>query len=286
MAKISMRPIAVTGSSGQLGKAISQLLGADAVMLPRAVLDITQSHEVYEVLARIRPRAVINCAAWTAVDAAEQSAQACFAANAAAVQLLAEACCQLDSMLVQVSSDYVFGAEVGRVTPYCESDKPGPLSVYGASKQAGEEAARCAQRYQIVRTCGLYSALAEGPVRGRNFADTMRVLSRDRDEVRVVADQSCTPSYVPHVASGLLALLETGETGTFHLTNAGSTSWHGFARELFRQANISTQVLPITTAEYCSPVMRPLYSVLDNAKLNALGISLPHWQQGITEYLR
>jgi len=136
-----------------------------------------------------------------------------------------------------------------------------------------------------VRTCGLYAAGEQGPVRGRNFADTMLVLARDRPEVRVVADQFCTPSYVPHVAEAILALLESDATGTFHLTNAGSTSWYGFARELFQQAGLPTVAVPIPASEYPSPVVRPAYSVLDAGRLGGLGIFLPSWQQGIAAYL-
>ena len=137
----------------------------------------------------------------------------------------------------------------------------------------------------MVRTCGLYSAGESGPVRGRNFADTMLVLARDRPEVRVVADQFCTPSYVPHVAAAIVALLEDGTPGTYHATNAGGTCWHEFATELFQQAGLPTVVTAITSQEYPSPVARPPYSILDTAKLAGRGITLPDWRQGIADYL-
>jgi len=186
---------------------------------------------------------------------------------------------------VQVSTDYVFGADAGRRVPWREDDTPSPRGVYAASKLAGEEAARDWERHQVVRTCGLYAASPGGPVRGRNFADTMLVLARDRDGVRVVADQACTPSHVPHVAAALEALLATGTPGTFHVTNAGATTWHGFATELFLRAGLPTRVEPIPSAEYPSPVPRPAYSVLDTARLAALGITLPDWRRGIADYL-
>jgi len=261
------------------------LLGPRATGLPKGALDITQPQQVQAVLERLRPAAVINCAAWTAVDRAETEFPAALEANATAVQHLADACRTIGCRLVQVSTDYVFGADASRTTPYAETDPPGPLNGYGRSKLAGEVAARSWANHQIVRTCGLYAAGEQGPVRGRNFADTMLVLARDRPEVRVVADQFCTPSYVPHVAEAILALLESDATGTFHLTSSGSTSWHGFARELFQQAGLPTGAVPIAASEYPSPVVRPAYSVLDAGRLGGLGIFLPSWQQGIAAYL-
>ena len=236
-------------------------------------------------IERLRPRAVINCAAWTAVDRAEAEPVACRAANETAVLALADAARATGALLVQVSTDYVFGADGARREPYREDDPTGPLGEYGASKLAGEAAARTWHRHQVVRTCGLYSAGPGGPVRGRNFADTMLVLARDRDEVRVVADQFCTPSYVPHVAAAILALVANGTPGTFHVTNAGATTWHGFAGELFRRAGLPTKVTPIASCDYPSPVARPAYSVLDTSKAARLGISLPDWRQGIADYL-
>ena len=264
---------------------LCRLLGPSAAALPRSSLDIADPAAVRAVIGRLRPRAVINCAAWTAVDKAETESAACRAANEHAVAALAEACRGVDALLVQISSDYVFGADSARKIPYVEADATGPLGEYGASKLAGEVAARGWERHQVVRTCGLYSAGESGPVRGRNFADTMLVLARDRPEVRVVADQFCTPSYVPHVAAAIVALLEDGTPGTYHATNAGGTCWHEFATELFHQAGLPTTVTAITSQEYPSPVARPPYSILDTAKLAGRGITLPDWRQGITDYL-
>ena len=264
---------------------LCRLLGPSAAALPRSSLDIADPAAVRAVIGRLRPRAVINCAAWTAVDKAETEPAACRAANEHAVAALAEACRGVDAILVQISSDYVFGADTARKIPYGEDDATGPLGEYGASKLAGEVAARGWERHQVVRTCGLYSAGESGPVRGRNFADTMLVLARDRPEVRVVADQFCTPSYVPHVAAAIVALLEDGTPGTYHATNAGGTCWHEFATELFHQAGLPTVVTAITSAEYPSPVARPPYSILDTAKLAGRGITLPDWRQGIADYL-
>jgi dTDP-4-dehydrorhamnose reductase len=159
--------------------------------------------------------------------------------------------------------------------------------VYGASKLAGEQAARGCPRHLVVRTCGLYSTAANGPVRGRNFLDTMLALAATRRDVRVVADQICTPSYVPHVALGILRLLTAHAQGTFHVTNAGETSWFGLASELFRQAGLPIEVAAIASHEYPSPVARPRYSVLDTSRFAAAtGSHLPSWTEGVSDYLQ
>lgn len=260
-------------------------LGPAAVPLPRSGLDITNPAAVRDVIGELKPLAVLNCAAWTAVDAAEKDPSACHVVNEHAVAALAEACNQSGAVLVHVSTDYVFGADETRETPYTEDDATGPLSVYGASKLAGERAARVARAHLIIRTCGLYSVGANGPTRGRNFADTMLALAKDRNEVRVVSNQICTPSYVPHVAMGILELVRKNATGTFHVTNAGCTSWHGFAEELFRAAGVPMTVVPISWRDYPSPVKRPSYSVLSTSKLRAtVGDDLPDWRRGVADY--
>ena len=239
------------------------------------------------VVEKLRPQVVINCAAWTAVDAAESEPEACRLVNADAVGELAAACNAADATLVQISTDYVFGADTSRTVPYTETDATGPVNEYGASKLAGEQAAATADRHLIVRTCGLYSASDYGPVRGRNFADTMLALAAERDELRIVDDQQCTPSFVPHVAVGILRLLDRQATGLFHVVNTGSTTWHGFASELFRAAGGKMTLQRIPSSEYPTPAMRPGYSVLDTKKFSAsTSDALPAWQTGIAEYVR
>jgi len=279
--------VVVTGAGGQLGSVLVRLLGPSAVPLSRADLDLRDPLAIRDTISRRHPAAVINCAAWTAVDAAEQDPDGCFAINATAVGHLARACAATGSRFVQVSTDYVFGHDEQRSRPYLEDDPPAPLSVYGASKLAGEQAARGCPRHLVVRTCGLYSAAANGPVRGRNFLDTMLSLAATRRDVRVVADQICTPSYVPHVALGILRLLAAHAEGTFHVTNAGETSWFGLASELFRQAGLPMEVVAIASHEYPSPVARPRYSVLDTGRFTAItGTRLPAWTEGVRDYLQ
>jgi dTDP-4-dehydrorhamnose reductase len=278
--------IAVVGAAGQLGRALVQKLGNRAIPVTRTALDITAGDTVRATIARLRPDLVINCAAWTAVDAAEKDSAGCHAVNATAVGHLAAACADHGVRFVQISTDYVFGADRTRTTPYRESDTPGPLNVYGTSKLAGEEAARICPNHLVIRTCGLYAASPEGPIRGRNFLDTMLVLAATLPKVRVVADQICTPSHVPDVADGILRLLRTEAVGTFHVVNEGQTSWYELASELFRRAGIATRVVPIESSAYPSPVERPRYSVLDtSAFATATRFQLPSWQTGVRDYL-
>jgi len=261
------------------------MLGPIAVPLPRRVADFNQPSVVATAIEQLRPDAVINCAGWTAVDDAEAAPAECHAVNTLAVGEIAKACNNIDATLVQMSTDYVFGADKNRSKPFSETDAPGPLSVYGFSKLAGEEAATTAIRHLVIRTSGLYSAGEAGIVRGRNFADTMLSLANDHDVLRVVGDQQCTPSYVPHVAKGILELLMLGRRGVFHVVNNNSTTWHSFATELFRLAEKTTSVAKITTDEYPTAAVRPLYSVLATEKFGSTtGSPLPDWKVGLSEY--
>ncbi len=263
------------------------MLGDGAVPLLRSVADLSKPQSLEEIIVQAKPRAVINCAAWTAVDGAEDSPEDCHRVNADAVFHLAQACNVIDAMLVQVSTDYVFGGDAKRVDPYAETDKPWPANYYGVTKLAGEKAAATAQKHLITRTCGLYSSREGGPVRGQNFADTMLVLSRSSDSIRVVNDQQCTPSFVPHVARGILELMGKEAHGIYHVVNEGSTSWHGFACELFNQANISLRPEGISTDDYPLAARRPQYSVLEAKKFgSSVGHLLPHWKNGISAYLK
>ncbi len=292
--------ILVTGAAGQLGSELCTRLGQRATGIDVGHLDLTNATELAAYLESASPEAVINCAAFTQVDRAENEAARCHAINADAVRVLAEACRKLDVPLVQISTDYVFGGvfggEQGRTAPYTEDDAPAPLGAYGASKLAGERHAATWRRHVIVRSCGLYAAARPGQ-QFANFAQTMLRLGRERDTVQVVADQVCSPTYVPNLAAAVLFLLEAKAYGTFHVVDRGATSWHGFAEELFRQADLSTRVEAISTEQYIAArirsgasvgeiAARPAYSVLDTAKYGRLGgPEMPAWQDGIAAYL-
>jgi dTDP-4-dehydrorhamnose reductase len=278
------RTIAVLGSDGQLGSELVRQLGAAAAALTRRDCNLSDFAGTRNLLLALRPTAVINAAGYTQVDRAEESQRECVRINAEAVEQLAAVCRTLDCPLVQVSTDYVFGADQERRRPYREDDPPGPQGVYAQSKLAGEQAAASWEKHVIVRTCGLYG---RRPKRTQaNFVDTMLRLGRERDRLRVVNDQHCTPSYVRDVARAILFLVERGHYGLFHVVNSGSTTWYDFAREIFHQAGIATPIEPITTAEYGAKAPRPAYSVLDMAKYHSLGgPPLPTWQSALADYL-
>jgi len=282
--------IAVTGAYGQLGSELCRLLGADAVPLDIDTLDLTDGPAVEKTLGDLCPAAVINCAAYTQVDRAESEPQQCRAVNATAVEHLARACARLDCPLVQISTDYVFGGHPERTTPYCEDDPPSPQGVYARTKREGEQAAaRHVRKHLIVRTCGLYARPADQ--RAGNFVKTMLRLGKAGKELRVVADQHCTPSYVPHVARAVLFLLGVpsgppAPWGIYHVVNRGATTWYEFAAEIFRQAGMDVSLRAITTAEYGATSPRPAYSVLDTTKYHALGgPAMPDWKTALAEYL-
>lgn len=277
--------VAVTGAQGQLGSELMRQLGTDAVGLELPEFDLTDRTRVLDMLQAIRPDVVINTAAYTQVDKAEENVSLCRAINASGVGHLAEACRRLDCILVQISTDYVFGRDQARVTPYRETDPPGPLGVYGQTKLEGEQQAAAWAKHFIVRTCGLYGQL--GPRTPGNFVATMLRLGRERDLLRIVRDQHCTPSYVPHVARAVRFLLGTREYGLYHVVNTGATTWYDLAAELFRLTGLTVRLEPITTAAYGAPAPRPAYSVLDTAKYHALAgrPALPSWQAALAEYV-
>ncbi len=280
---LNERRIAVLGSTGQLGETVLAQLGDRGVGLSRSQFDLGDMTAARELLHRLEPVAVINAAAYTKVDLAESNRHECFRINADAVAHLAEICADLDAALVQISTDYVFGADAARTEPYREDDPPGPQSIYAQSKLAGELAARTCKRHLIVRTCGLYGERFERP--HVSFVKTMLRLAGERDHVRIVDDQHCTPTYVRDAARGILFLLDQRCCGTYHLVNRGQTTWHRFALEIFRLINTQIHVEPITTEEYGAAAPRPRYSVLDTAKIEALGCVLPTWQSALADCL-
>lgn len=281
-----MSPIAVIGAAGQLASDLLLRLGQRGVGLNRQSVEITSPHSIAAALDAGRWAAVINCAAYNLVDRAEAEPEAAFAVNAFGVRNLAMWCGAHDVPLLHVSTDFVFGAEKQRTTPYRETDLPGPLSVYGNSKLTGEHFVRAlCPRYWIVRTCGLYGRQA---TRSKgNFVETMRRLSAERSELRVVADQRCTPTSTRDLSAVLAALVETTDFGLYHATNAGDCSWAEFAAEIFRITGSATTVVPITAAEYGAAAQRPSYSVLHSERVQAVtGVTLRPWREALAEYLQ
>lgn len=280
-----MQTIAVTGSGGQLGSELCRRLGERAIALDLPDFDLTDQALVERTLEALRPAAAINTAAYTQVDRAEEQAELCWRINSSGVGHLAAACRQYDLPLVQISTDYVFGGAANLGRPYREDDATSPQGVYAQSKLGAEQEAAAWSKHIIVRTCGLYGE--QGPkTPAGNFVDTMLRLARQGKPLRVVADQRCTPSYVPHVASAVLYLLENRHFGLFHVVNGGATTWYDFAAEIFRQSQLDVSMEPITTAQYGAKAPRPSYSVLDTSKYHSLGgPAMPAWQDALGEYL-
>lgn len=277
---------AVIGAEGQLGRAlIARFDPAEVIPLTHRQIEITDASSIAAALDGSGADLVVNAAAYNFVDRAEDEPAAAFAVNASGPRRLAEWCAARGAALVHVSTDHVFGLDAARSTPYAESDCPGPLSVYGASKLAGEYLVRSAcARHFVIRTCGLYGVPPPG---GKgNFVETMLRLGRERGEVRVVCDQRCTPTSAGDLARLVIDLCRTRAYGLYHATNSGSATWHEFATEIFRLAGLSVRVHPITTAEFQARARRPAYSVLDCTRLEQqTGAPRRDWRTALAEYL-
>jgi len=257
--------------------------GHELVGLTRAELDVTDEAGVQEAFARARPDAALNCAAWTDVDGAEAHRQQAHAVNADGAGNLARAAAEAGVGMVHVSTDYVFDGQApldpaGAPRPYLESDPTGPRSVYGQSKLAGERQVLAASpRHAVVRASWLFGT------GGRNFAETMLRLAGEREQVQVVSDQVGCPTWTGHLAPALLGLIERRVRGLAHLAGAGQVSWNGFAREIFRQAELPCRVEEASSAEMARPAPRPAWSALESERDDVL--PLPPWQDGLAGYL-
>ncbi len=259
-----MMKILVTGAAGQLGFELCRILGDAAIATTRKSLDLSDPTSCRTYLEKTSFDVLINCAAYTAVDRAETERDACFAINARCVELLSEICSSKDAKLVQISTDYVFDDNLTQV-PRRETDPVSPQGVYAASKLASEQFAITYACNLVVRTCGLYG----NAPRGKNFVATMLRIGGERECVRVVDDQHCCPSYAVDVAQAILRLIEHDATGLFHVANRGVVTWCEFARKIFLQAGLPTQVEAITTTEFAAPAKRPAYSALDTTRYQA-----------------
>lgn len=293
MADDTRRTVLITGAGGQLGHELMRLpwpgglvpLGGD-----RDVLDITDAASIAATMARITPAAVVNAAAYTAVDKAESEPEAARAANADGPRLLAEACAVAGIPLVHVSTDYVFdGSKNGA---YTEADPVAPLGVYGITKEAGEAAVRAAlPAHVILRTAWVFGA------HGHNFVKTMLRLAAERDELRVVADQHGCPTGAADIAGAIIAMLRQivvegrrDAFGTYHFSGAGPTTWHGFAEAIVARQAAKTGKRPpvraIATAEFPTPARRPANSVLDCGLIgHTFGITPRPWPHMLDDVL-
>ena len=280
--------VLVTGSKGQLGYDVIKELcsrGHEALGFDLPELDITDEDAVQAVFDRVKPDVVIHCAAWTAVDAAEESGNIAkvFAVNEGGTRNLAAACKRTGAKLLYLSTDYVFDGQ-GSAPWGADETRYAPLNEYGKSKLAGENAVReLLQAYFIVRIAWVFGK------NGNNFVKTMLRLSESHDTLRVVCDQVGTPTYTPDLARLLVDMIETDKYGVYHATNDGGfLSWYDFASAIMQEAGKHTKVIPVTTAEYgLSKASRPFNSRLDKSKLKENGFEpLPDWRDALKRYLK
>jgi dTDP-4-dehydrorhamnose reductase len=270
--------ILVVGSKGMLGQELMGLYGSAARGVDVGDIDITDLGSVQRVLVTLKPRIVINAAAFTDVDRCETDTELALQVNGEGVAHLAMITKEIGATLVQVSTDYVFNGR--KNAPYQEDDAPAPLSIYGESKLAGEMNAKFNAEHLIVRTQWLYG---HG---GKNFVETMLRLAGERSELTVVDDQIGAPTWTYDLALAIKALLDKGCRGTYHVANSGFVSWNGFAREIFQQSGMTVTVSPMSTEQLGRPAPRPLYSVLDCSKLaEDTGLVLEPWQEALKRYL-
>jgi dTDP-4-dehydrorhamnose reductase len=271
----------VLGAAGQLGHELCSRLEGEVVGLTRGQADLTQHESLRATLAELRPDFVVNCAAYNFVDRAEREPDAAFATNAWGVRALATICRDLDCTLVHFGTDYVFGIEGTRKSPYQEIDAPGPVNVYGLSKLAAEYLVRAVcPKHVVIRTCGLYGVRGSGG-KGGNFVETMLRIAQANKPLRVVSDQVCTPSYAADVAEATARLLAAGGHGLYHFTNAGSCSWYEFAVAIFEVAGVKADLAAISSLEFGAAARRPVYSVLASRLP-----PLRPWREALEAYLR
>lgn len=297
----------ILGANGQLGRELTVALsplgeihvatrdGRTASGSPARAADLTRPEQLVEVVREVRPDVVVNAAAYTAVDRAEEEPEVAHRVNAEAPGVIAEEATKAGALLVHYSTDYVFGERVGAARPWRESDPTAPLNAYGRTKLAGEEAIRASGcPHLILRTSWLYAG------HGHNFLRTMLRLAVERDELRIVDDQTGSPTWTRPVAAATAAVLARSPSatpvaegladrgGTYHLAAAGATTWREYAIELFRAAHSLgllpsvPVVAPVTTVEFAAPAPRPPYSVLDCAAMReTFGVRLPEWRQSL-----
>lgn len=275
--------VLVTGAKGQLGNDLLNEMakrGIESIGVDVDEMDITDAGAVERVLRGSGADAVIHCAAYTAVDAAEDNAELCARINGAGTEHVATVCRSLDIPMMYISTDYVFNGQGER--PWEPDDKREPLNVYGETKYQGELAVeKLLEKYFIVRIAWVFGS------NGKNFINTMLRIGKEKGKVSVVNDQVGSPTYTYDLARLLVDMIQTDRYGTYHATNEGLCSWYEFAVEIFRQAKLSVEVTPVTSAEYGAKAKRPANSRMNRDKLDENGFRrLPPWQDALARYLK
>lgn len=273
----------ITGAKGQLGLCFKDLLADKALYFDIDTLDITDRESVLSLASKYKFEAIINCAAYTAVEKAEEEQEKAFKVNVLGAQNLAELASQLNIPLVYFSTDYIFDGKAKE--PISENVEPAPLNYYGKTKLEGEKAVlKYAKTAIIIRTAWLYSAY------GKNFLKTILNLAQKQEQIKVVKDQIGTPTYAPHLAKAVLDILSKIKKGTkaiYNYTDSGFASWYDFAFDIIKEAGLKTQVLPILTQDYPSKAKRPAYSVLSKEKIiKDFNLTLNTWQTGVKKCLK
>ncbi|MDD2500209.1 MAG: dTDP-4-dehydrorhamnose reductase [Geobacter sp.] len=270
--------ILVVGANGMLGQDLMSLLGERGRGVDLPDIDITDMLSVQQVLTALKPKVVINCAAYTDVDGCETNTETAMQVNGEGVAFLGLVTRAIGAKLVQVSTDYVFDGSKG--SPYKEDDLQQPLNIYGESKLAGELNVDINPDNLLVRTQWLYG------LHGKNFVETMLKLGQEKNELTVVDDQIGSPTWTMDLARGIIALIDKDCRGVYHCANSGHTSWNGFAKAIFEEAGLAVQVLPMTTEQLNRPARRPLYSTLDCSRLVAdTGFEPQPWHEALKRYL-
>ena len=276
--------VLLTGGSGQLGTEIRARWAGDTIWAPaHADLDILDAAALARAVDTHGADLLVNCAAFHNVDACESQPAEAFAANAIAVDAMASACRQRDIAFVSISTDYVFDG--AKKTPYVEEDAAHPLSVYGVSKFAGELLVlRADAKAYVVRTCGVYGAAASKS-KG-TFIDRLIKQAQSGETIRAVSDVVASPTFAGHLADAIRSLVATGKYGLYHACDVGAITWYDYAKKALELAGVAGEIEPISASSWKMAARRPSYSALANRKLEALGIAMPPWQEGIAAYLK
>lgn len=274
--------ILVTGYNGQLGYDVVKAgvaQGLDMIGVGIDDLDITDGHAVHSTIDRIRPDVIVHCAAYTAVDKAEDEKDLCRKVNVDGTRYLSEAARNINAKMMYISTDYVFDG-LGN-EPYSESDEPAPIGQYGLTKYEGEQVMQSIlEKWYIIRISWVFG------INGTNFIKTMLRLAGSRSELNVVSDQYGSPTYTADLAKLIVDMVQTDRYGIYHATNEGICSWAEFAEEIFRQAGRTVTVNHISTSEYPTKAVRPKNSRMSKDKLELSGFArLPHWQDALKRYL-
>ena len=274
--------ILITGANGMLAKSVKERLkkGNELICTDVSELDITNKDQVLEFVQDLKPEYIINCAAYTAVDKAEEVYDLADKINGDGPANLALASKSVDATLVHISTDYVFNGDLDVSKSYLEDDAVGPVTVYGKTKLHGEQGVKDnTDKYYIFRTAWLYGD-------GNNFVRTMLNLAKNHDEVSVVSDQHGSPTYAEDLADIIGQAIEKKiPYGLYHATNQGFTTWYEFTKKIYELSDITTKVKPVTSEEFVRPAKRPKNSQLDKTKLLSQGITIPSWEDGLQRYL-